>query len=174
MISMFLKAVAGNKTVPDTGIGAFLRSFLVKRILLLFGVSLLLAGPTFAQTAAELEALLATKALSYEQAASFVLRAADVPGSGAAFAYAAEQKWLPTNAAPGDKAALDGVSLLLMGAFGIRGGIMYSATKSPRYAYRELVHQGIIQGRVDPDLAVSGGLLLFMIGKVLDRVEGEL
>jgi hypothetical protein len=61
-----------------------------------------------------------------------------------------------------------------MGAFGIKGGIMYTAVKSPYYAYRELVHQGIIQGRADPDMAVSGDLLLFMIGRVLDRVEGEL
>jgi hypothetical protein len=60
-----------------------------------------------------------------------------------------------------------------MGAFGIKGGVMYSVTKSPHYAYRELVYQGIIQGRADPGLAVSGDLLLFMVSKVLDRIEGE-
>ena len=145
----------------------------MKRILLFFGVCLLLSAPIFAQTAAELETLLTTKALSYEQAASFVLRAADVTSPGPAFNYTAEQKWLPAKADPGDKATLDGVSLLVMEAFGIKGGIMYSIMKSPRYAYRELVHQGIIQGRADPDLTVSGERLLFMIGKVLDRIEGE-
>jgi hypothetical protein len=136
----------------------------------------LLHAPTAltAQTAAEIEALLLAGALSYGDAASFVLQAADVPVSGTAFSYALEQKWLPANAALADTAALDGVSLLLMRAFGIKGGIMYSAVKSPHYAYRELVHQGIIQGRSDPDMAVSGGLLLFMTGKVLDRIEGEL
>jgi hypothetical protein len=146
----------------------------MKRHLLIFlAVFLVLPASVFAQTAAEIETMLATEALSYEQAASFVFRAADVPVSGNAFNYAAEQKWLPAKAAPDGKAALDGVSLLMMGAFGIKGGIMYSATKSPRYAYRELVHQGIIQGRADPDLAVSGDLLLFMVGKVLSRIEGE-
>jgi hypothetical protein len=134
----------------------------------------LLAAPIFAQTAAELETLLATSALSYEQAASFVLRAADVTAPGSAFNYAAGQKWLPAKAVPYGIAALDGVSLLVMGAFGIKGGIMYSATKSPHYAYRELVYQGIIQGRADPDLAVSGDLLLFMISRALDREEDEL
>jgi len=145
-----------------------------KRLLFLLVVFLVLSAPIFAQTAAELEALLAAKALSYEQAASFVLRAADVTAPGSAFNYAAEQKWLPAKAAPDGMAVLDGVSLLVMGAFGIKGGIMYSATKSPRYAYRELVYQGIIQGRVDPGLAVSGDRLLFMISRVLDQNEGEL
>jgi hypothetical protein len=60
-----------------------------------------------------------------------------------------------------------------MGAFDIKGGIMYSLTKNPSYAYRELVHQGVIQGRADPSLMVSGELLLFMVGKALDRMEGE-
>jgi len=145
-----------------------------RRLLFLLVVFLVLSVQLFSQTAAELEALLATRALSYEQAASFVLRAADVTAPGLAFNYASEQKWLPVKATPDGIAALDGVSLLVMGAFGIKGGIMYSATKSPRYAYRELVYQGIIQGRADPDLTVSGERLLFIIGRALDRVEGEL
>jgi len=127
-----------------------------------------------AQTATELESLLATEALSYEQAASFVLMAADVPAEGNAFDYAAERKWLSAKAASDGTAALSDVSLLIMRAFGIKGGIMYSIAKSPHHAYRELVQQGIIQGRVDPDLAVSGDRLLFMIGRVLDQKEGGL
>jgi hypothetical protein len=131
-----------------------------------------------AQTADGIEALLYSPALSYAQAASFVLQAADAVSEiqvfGTAFEYALEQKWLPAKTAPSDTAALDGVSLLIMGAFGIKGGIMYSAVKSPHYAYRELVHQGIIQGRSDPGIDVSGDLLLFMTGKVLDRIEGDI
>jgi hypothetical protein len=60
-----------------------------------------------------------------------------------------------------------------MSAFGIKGGIMYSSLKNPRYAYRELVHQGIIQGRADPEMVVSGDLLLFMIGRALDLTEED-
>ncbi|MDR2575641.1 MAG: hypothetical protein LBC52_04270 [Treponema sp.] len=143
-----------------------------QRLFLLLIFFLVLIAPIFAQTATEIETLLFTAALSYEQVASFVLRAADIPVSGSAFNYAAEQKWLSGKAAPGGIAALDEVSLLIMGAFGIKGGIMYSSVKSPHYAYRELEHQGIIQGRVDPGLVVSGDLLLFITGKILDRIEG--
>jgi len=143
----------------------------MKRILLCF----FLAVPCllFGQTATELDALLATDTLSYEQAASFVLRAADISAADSAFSYASERKWLSATATSDGKATLSEVSLLIMRAFDLKGGIMYSALKSPRYAYRELVQQGIIQGRADPDLAVSGDRLLFMIGRVLSQKEGN-
>jgi hypothetical protein len=140
----------------------------------LFSIAFLfLSSPAFAQTAGEIEALLSAEAVSYEQAASFALRAADITVSSAAYDYAVERKWLSAKTAAGGIAVLGEVSLLLMGAFGIKGGIMYSLTKSPHYAYRELAHKGVIQGRADPGLTVSGDLFLFMVGKVLDRVEGE-
>jgi hypothetical protein len=144
-----------------------------KHFLFLTIILLALSSSIFAQTAEEIETLLSTEALSYEQAVSFVLRAADMPVSGSAYDYAAERKWLSAETTKGGIASLNEVSLLLMGAFDIHGGIMYSLTKSPRYAYRELVHLGIIQGRADPGLIVSGDLLLFMVGKVLDRMEGD-
>ena len=90
-----------------------------------------------------------------------------------AFSQAAEWNWLPGDAAPVDKATLDGVSLLVMQAFNLKGGLFYSFVKNPHYAYRELVHKGIIRGRVDPGMLVSGDLLLFMIGEVLSIVENS-
>jgi hypothetical protein len=146
---------------------------MVKFLFLFSTVLLALTAPIFAQTAAEIEALLSTEALTYEQAASFVLKAVDVPMSSAAYSYAAERKWLSAKTAADGNAALNEVSLLLMSAFDIQGGIMYSLTKNPRYAYRELLHQSVIQGRADPGLRVSGELLVFMVSKVLDHMEGE-
>jgi hypothetical protein len=129
--------------------------------------------PAFAQTAAELETLLDTDAVNYGQAARFVLRAADISDSSpeSAFAYAMEQKWLPAGAAQDAGAKLDGVSLLFMEAFNIKGGAFYRMAKSPHYAYRELVYHDIIQGRADPGMAVSGALLLFMTSRVLSQRE---
>jgi hypothetical protein len=88
-----------------------------------------------------------------------------------AFRYAAKRNWLPKKAAANDAARLDGISLLLMRSFGIKGGIMYSLTKSPRYAYRELTYKNIIQGRADPAMNVSGGQLLFIINRALSLQE---
>ena len=138
---------------------------------------LLLVFPVFlsAQTAAIIEQLLETEALSYEQASQFVLQAADMPANGPAeaFSYAAERNWLPGRVSGGDEAILQDVSLLIMQSFGLKGGLFYSIAKSPHYAYRELVYQQVIQGRADPQMAVSGEYLLFMVGRVLGITEDE-
>jgi len=137
---------------------------------------LFLALPAFlhAQTAAEIEGLLETKAVSYGQAARFILEAADVSGFTdpvQAFAYAREQKWLPNRATPDSEARLSGISLLVMRSFDIKGGLFYSIAKNSHYAYRELVYQDIIQGRSDPGMSVSGSELLFMVNRVLPRFD---
>jgi len=153
----------------------------MKRILLFFGVCLLLASPifapqVFAQTAAELETLFYADAVNYAQAARYVLLAADINDLKAedAFSYAMEKKWLPAAAGKDTTAKLDGVSLLIMRAFDIKGGAFYTLMKTPHYAYRELLYQNIIQGRADPGMAVSGDFLLFVVNRALELTEGEL
>jgi hypothetical protein len=66
------------------------------------------------KTAEEIEILLSAEVLNYEYTVSFVLRAADVPVSSAAYSYAAERKWLSAKTATGGDAALNEISLLIM------------------------------------------------------------
>jgi hypothetical protein len=145
---------------------------IMNKLISFFAVCFVFAVPIFAQTAVEIEQLLGSDAVSYDQAAQFVLRAADIQVNPAeAFLYAAERSWLPKNAGSDDKASLEGVSLLVMRGFDLKGGLFYTASKSPHYAYRELVYKNVIQGRADPDMDVSGEFLLVMIGEVLSRFE---
>ena len=139
----------------------------MKRILL-STLLLVTSSLVFSQSAADMEQLLASNSVTYEQAAWFILQAADIPISRpqAAFSHAAENNWLPAGAKPDNEAALDSVSLLIMQAFDLKGGIFYSEFKNPRYAYRELLYKSIIQGRVDPGMAVSGEYLLYLLGRV--------
>jgi hypothetical protein len=135
------------------------------------------AIPLRAQTAGEIEALLESPAVTRDRAARFVLDAADIPGAStdnAAFALAVERGWLPSAAAPGGPIRLDEASLLLMGAFAVRGGLLYRWFKNPHYAYRDLRYRRVIPGGIDPDHAVSGDLLLFLIGRMMAlRETGE-
>jgi len=145
---------------------------MLKKFFILFPAFLffsLCSAPLFAQTAVELEELLQTQAVSYGQAARFVLAAADAAklAPEQACVFAVEQGWLPRKAQAADAARLNDVSLLLMQAFGLSGGIGYSLTKSPHHAYRELVYQDIIQDRADPAMTVSGNQLLFLINRIL-------
>jgi hypothetical protein len=126
-----------------------------------------------AQTAERLDALLDSAGLSYAEAAMIVLPAAALTGEDVspetAFAEARARGLLPKAAEPGGAVRLRDLAFLIMGAFDMRGGLFYTLFPGPRYAYRELVHRGIIQGRNDPALTVSGERLLRILGRVLDR-----
>jgi len=125
-------------------------------------------------TATEIETLLGTNTVTYAQAARFVLEASDTMTTAVheeAFSYAQEQGWLPRKVKADDTARLDGVALLLMRSFNLKGGLLYSLDKNPRYAYRELKYMDVIQGRADPGMKVSGEKLLFITGRILSRVE---
>jgi len=132
----------------------------------------LLLLPSFlnAQSAAEeIEILLNTNTVTYAQAARFTLEASGVliANPQEAFNAAINRGWLPENTTAGDYARLDNICLLIMSSFNMKGGIMYSIFKNPRYAYREFLYQNIIQGRSDPMMIVSGKMLLFYINKLL-------
>ena len=135
----------------------------------------LLAQMAFAQsTAQEIENLLNTDAVTYAQAARFILQAADIEKSGPgsftpaeAFNYAVEQNWLPAKVSADDPARLDNISLLLIRSFGINGGLFYSLVGNAHYAYRELVYINVIQNRHNPAMLVSGERLLFYVNRIL-------
>ena len=142
----------------------------------------LLAAPVFlySQTAAAIEELLYTNAVSKQQAAWLVLEAADISGPAGiyspaqAFLHAVEQQWFPAGARANDRVRLDQVSLLVMRSFNIRGGIFFRLTGSPHYAFRELTARGIIAGITFPRMTVSGYELLFIVNRVLAFAEADL
>ncbi|MDR1127883.1 MAG: hypothetical protein LBL20_01105 [Treponema sp.] len=137
------------------------------------------ALPAFlpAQTAAELDAVLETPALSYAQAARFVLGSLDAQAGGkgadAAFEEAAAKGWLPKKAAAAGQVRLGELSFLMARAFNIRGGFMYALLPGPRYAFRAMVGRSFIQGAADPGMTVSGERFLHILGRVLDAAGGE-
>jgi hypothetical protein len=137
------------------------------------GVRYVLTGQFQAQPpeggAAALDAVLDSAALTWGEAAGFILAAA---GKGEysgedAFGALAAMTALPRKAESGGPVSLGGVSLIIMKAFDISGGL-YRFFPNGHYAYRELVYLGIIQGRSDPDMKVSGERLLQILGRALD------
>jgi hypothetical protein len=125
-----------------------------------------------------MDALLETSAVSGAQAARFVLGAAGLLPEGlsgpaaeaAAWEAARERGWASGSGSAA--LSLKGTSFLVMAAFGLKGGLMYSLFPGPRYAYRELLYLRIIQGRADGGSAVSGDRLLHIIAQAL-RYSGE-
>ena len=126
-----------------------------------------------AQTAAELDVLLETQALSLAGGARIILEAANVLPQGlygagaenAAYEMAQSRGW--TKKTPDAPLTLKDTAFLIMKAFDFRGGFMYSLFRNPRYAYREMVYRKVIQGRADPAMQVSGPRLLQITGRAL-------
>jgi len=151
----------------------------VKRSISIIFFLLILCATLNAQTADEIQTLLQTSAVSYAQAARFVLEAADVKGhydktSGQdAVRFAIEKKWLPKKANSQDAISLEKLSLLIMKAFGVKGGPMYTLFGGAHYGYREMVFQDLIQGRSDPHMRVSGERMLFIVNRLLYRIEDD-
>ncbi|QQO07995.1 hypothetical protein [Breznakiella homolactica] len=130
-----------------------------------------------AQIADELDLLLSIPEISYAMAARFVLSAADILPEDArevdAFREADQRGWVPVKAEPSTHITLGGLSLLLMEAFDIKGGLMYTIIPSRRYAYREMLYKQCIQGRTDPSQTVSGERFINILGRVLTYVGEE-
>ncbi len=133
--------------------------------------------PAFGQSGVEIDALLGTSQVGAALAARFVLPAADLlPATTtpeAAFAAAAEKGWLPAGAASETPLELSALSYLIMRAFDMKGGMMYSLRPGPRYAYRELLYLRVIQGVSDPAQTVSGERFMRILGRILDAKGGE-
>jgi outer membrane protein OmpA-like peptidoglycan-associated protein len=125
------------------------------------------AAPLAAQTAAEMDGLLETKALSFARAARFVLVTAGLTGEasppGEAYSLAAQKGWLPEDAAPDRPIATGELCFLIMRAFNMKGSFLYSLFPGPRYAFREFAYLKLLPGRRDPGLPVSGDGFLWIL-----------
>ena len=126
-----------------------------------------------------MDVLLETKTVSVGKAARFVLGAAELLPpelSGAtaeteAYTIARSKGWVKTTAE--NEITLKDLAFLIMKAFELKGGAMYSLFKNPRYAYREMRYRKLIQGKADPAMKVSGQRLLQIIGRTLSYFNKE-
>lgn len=137
----------------------------------------LCAMAAFGQSGADIDTLLGTSEVSIALATRFVLPAADIlPANAtpdAAFAAAKEKGWLPPEIEADSPIKLSELSFLIMQAFEMKGGAMYSISPGPRYAYRELVYLRLIQGISDPVQTINGERLMRILGRILDLKGNE-
>jgi len=150
----------------------FFSIFILSLVFLCLG-----AGVAGASQANELEAVLQNPAVTFEQAARFVISSAGIDTNvntpEAAFKFAVEKGWLPKEASPKDPIKMAELSFLITSAFDIEGGFMYMFFPGPRYAFRTMVSRSLIQGVADPSMTVSGQRFLHILGNTIDYKGGE-
>jgi hypothetical protein len=138
----------------------------------LAALSVSLAHP---QTAAFMDALLDSPAVTFNQAAAFVLAAAGAAPDNVSpeEAFARVRPWLSRWAAADAPIAMGELSYLFMRAFNLRGGFMYMIFPGPRYAYRALAYYRLLPGSADPGRMVTGEELLYIGSRVLTHTGEE-
>ena len=126
--------------------------------------------------AAQMDSLLGTKEVTSSVAAYFVLGAAGLIEAGeeraikSAYDTAFAKGWLKAGAE--NAVTRQETAFLIMNAFSLKGGIMYSIFRNPRYAYREALYRGFIQSGSYSNMTVSGEEMLRIIDRVLEYSGG--
>ena len=135
---------------------------------------LLNAGILAAQSNNIMDEILASAAISYEQAAYLLLIADGTLEDEAPLTVAhrqAEARGTALGAPPEKSLTLGEFAWLTMDSFGIDGGLMYRIAPGPRYAARELAFREVIQARAYPGMPISGEWAVRIIGRVLTLTE---
>ena len=153
-----------------------MKSRLLKAALFLV---LAISVPLFSQTAAEMDTLLKAEKVSAAGLARFVLGAADflpdglsgVEAEKAAYDIAASNGWII--AAAEETVTMKDTAYLIMKAFDLKGGVMYSLFKNPRYAYREMVYRNLIMGHSDQAMKINGARFLQILDKTISYAGAE-
>lgn len=144
---------------------------LVKPVLLLtlfLGCSAILA----AQSNDFIDSVIDKEAISVQEAAYLILVAsdnlADDADAARAFEMLEQLGWARGGLIAENVIHYGEFCYLLMNSFGIKGSFLYQLFPGPRYAYRELRHQLVVQGSADPWMPVSGVKAMRMIGRTFD------
>lgn len=148
-----------------------------RSLLISMGFLVFASGLAWGQSNSTLDKILATKEASFGDAAYLVLTATKKIPDSTTLSEAADaitkQGWGIKGASADQSITLGTYSLMLMKAFDMKGGIMYSLLPSPRYAARELTYLGDIHGDTSPYDPVSGTEAVDILGSVLNQKEGS-
>lgn len=143
----------------------------MKKVLLVLYT--MLVYQLFAQSAVFFDEILKTKQITFSQAAYLVFigngEYQDTVQHEIVFAEALKRKWIDQAAKPERPITAEQFAYLVMRAFGIKGGLMYTLFPCPRYSFRELVYIGLIPRTMDPQAFVEGSLALRIV-----RIAAEL
>lgn len=129
------------------------------------------AASVEAQSNAVVDSLLSEKAATFGEAVYMVMAAItavpDTASPADAITALQGQKWEVKVQDASSPITLGQYSYLLVRAFKMRGGLMYSLFPGPRYAARELAFRKLISGDSSPYRTLSGEEVVQILGSVM-------
>lgn len=132
----------------------------MKKLVVLF-ISLFVTGSVFAQSADVITEILNSKEMTYGQAcylcATYQKLIPDEGSYDDAIEALVNINQLPSVVDASEPIPLGNLAFLFAKIWNVKGGIFYRITKgSPRYAYKQLKADGIIDENKDPSSKISG------------------
>jgi len=147
-----------------------------RSLLISMGILVVVSTTVSAQSNSEIDTILAADQVRFGEVAYLVMTATKRVPDNATQAQAAsvveKQGWKLKVSNTAQPVTLGEYCYLIMKAFGMHGGIMYSIFPSPRYAARELVYLGFVKGGPSPYRTLSGTEAVSILGNVLRSREG--
>ncbi len=147
-----------------------------KRSLLVFAAAFTLAGVGhgFSQSNEVLDRLLEEQQATLGNAAYIVFLAAEIGTEDWSVDQSIQElqsrDWGFDDAAVDTVADLGSISFLIMRAFDMKGGIMYSLFPGRRYAAREFAFLGFVPGYASPARVLTGQEVTHILGRTLDHL----
>ncbi len=149
----------------------------MKRRVLILGALVLSLLNLYSQSNEMLDTLMGEKKADFGKTVLLVLTGAGILKDTAkpteALKYIRTKQWGFKNKTENSPINAGELAYLIMKAFKIRGGLMYTLFPGPRYAYRELTYLGLLSTSGGPYREVSGQEVINTLSKVLNWKEGK-
>ena len=143
-------------------------------LLLAVGLAVFATATVWSQSNEVIDALLAEEQATLGKAAYLVLTASGAVNESQsveqALAALQEKPWGFAAAKAEDRVTLGSYASLVMRAFEMRGGLLYTLFPGKRYAAREFAYRNFIQGNTNPGRTLSGRDLTQVLGRVLEAL----
>ena len=155
----------------------FIRGNSMKKRTALAALFLLAGAAAFCQSADSISELLQTEDATYGQAAYLAAvysgSIAEDASADDAFAAMVDAGYIAANRDAESAIPLKELAKLYAGVTGVRGGLFYTLTHAPRYAFRELKARGVMPQSADPSQHVSGRNTLAVLNGCIKLTEAS-
>lgn len=149
----------------------------MKKLIFFFAFALLLPVSFFAQSSDQVSKILKSEILTYGEASYLPALYANLISENAseteAFAALQENEYFDSADDSGSLISLSVLANIYMKTFGFKGGLFYTITKSPRYAFKEFKARGFLPVEADPDMLITGRDAVDLFNSCLDVAEGD-
>lgn len=143
-----------------------------KKFVFLFSLILNLSFSAYSQSADKMSEILETQTVTYGQVSYLACVFSNTIDEDVtydkALATMKSNSLVPMSVKTNDPIKLGKVAQIFARAANLKGGLMYTITKSQRYSFKELKAQDILPQNADPSMKISGREALAILQECID------